>query len=445
MIEDYNEIIDGQAETKKLRWKFDNFHPPDWNKSQSNTFTLSSDPSYLSTERFFRVLSSGQKCFKVGTDSSKTPNSADKCVCTPNYHGQDCGVPDAVWFGSMSSATRKNLRVRTRMRRLIHALPVNHEYDFFETRVRSLEEVVDVFIIQESNYTTFGTPKDLLFLDKLQKGWLSDVQDKILWVLLPYFADRGKDNGWYADSFIRMYLSKMGLKLVHNQDDEDIYLLLDADELPLPEVLLFLKLYDGYTQPIRFGFRWTVFGFFWLKAEDPGVMENIPLIGKLIKAKPKERLLQLWVACTLGMLRDVYSNNAMLLRRNVWENELLADKLKNFTSKIIQNSGGTPVRQWDVGKLGHYAGYHCSWCYSPEGIRTKLLSAQKHDKPRWGDYPEKTNLTYIAELIKTGGWFDNTRPFIQEKWDVSNKFYAPQYILKHKDRFQYLLKLPEEL
>lgn len=38
-----------------------------------------------------------------------------------------------------------------------------------------------------------------------------------------------------------------------------------------------------------------------------------------------------------------------------------------------------------------------------------MLSAQKHDTPRWGNYPEKTNLTYIANLIRTGGWFDDTR------------------------------------
>ena len=44
--------------------------------------------------------------------------------------------------------------------------------------------------------------------------------------MLPYFSDKGKDNGWYADAFIRMYLSKMGLKLVHNQRDDDLFLLL---------------------------------------------------------------------------------------------------------------------------------------------------------------------------------------------------------------------------
>ena len=134
------------------------------------------------------------------------------------------------------------------------------------------------------------------------------------------------------------------------------------------------------------------------------------------------------------MLNDVYGNNAMLLRRNVWNNDLLKEKFKNYTK---------PIKEWDIGKLGHYAGYHCSWCYTPEGIRTKLLSAQKHDKPRWGDYPEKTNVTYISNLIKTGGWFDGKKPFIFVN-ENDEEFYAPPYIISHREKFQYLLELPEK-
>lgn len=48
--------------------------------------------------------------------------------------------------------------------------------------------------------------------------------------------------------------------MIRGLRDDDLFLLLDADELPTPEVLQFLKLYDGYSEPIRFGFRWTIFG-----------------------------------------------------------------------------------------------------------------------------------------------------------------------------------------
>ena len=39
---------------------------------------------------------------------------------------------------------------------------------------------------------------------------------------------------------------KSGMKLLDNVRDDDIFLLLDADELPNPESLMFLKLFDGW-------------------------------------------------------------------------------------------------------------------------------------------------------------------------------------------------------
>ncbi len=68
---------------------------------------------------------------------------------------------------------------------------------------------------------------------------------------------------------------------MHGLRDDDLFVLSDADELPSPESLLFLRLYDGYTEPVRFGFRWNVFGFFWLKAEDPSALAKVPLLGKV--------------------------------------------------------------------------------------------------------------------------------------------------------------------
>ena len=74
---------------------------------------------------------------------------------------------------------------------------------------------------------------------------------------------------------------QQGLPKVHGLRDDDLFVLSDADELPSPESLLFLRLYDGYTEPVRFGFRWNVFGFFWLKAEDPSALAKVPLLGKV--------------------------------------------------------------------------------------------------------------------------------------------------------------------
>ena len=67
------------------------------------------------------------------------------------------------------------------------------------------------------------------------------------YLFLPSFNEKCGDNGWCADAEIRRHLGKNSIRLVNSTvNDDDIFLLLDADELPLPEVLLFLKLYNGY-------------------------------------------------------------------------------------------------------------------------------------------------------------------------------------------------------
>ena len=67
------------------------------------------------------------------------------------------------------------------------------------------------------------------------------TQDKIAYVFLGHFTEKGKTNGWYADSYLRTHLSRQGLRLVSGLRDDDIFLYLDADELPTREMLLFLK------------------------------------------------------------------------------------------------------------------------------------------------------------------------------------------------------------
>ena len=54
-------------------------------------------------------------------------------------------------------------------------------------------------------------------------------------------------------------------------------------------------------------------------------------------------------------------------------------------------------------------------------------------------------MNYIAKLIRTGGWFDDTRPFIKVSQESDPKHYAPKYILENKDKFEYLISPPPTL
>ena len=75
----------------------------------------------------------------------------------------------------------------------------------------------------------------------------------------------------------------------------------------------------------------------------------------------------------------------------------------------LRSTSLTIARHRSVGIWPIYGGgWHCSWCFGPEGIRKKLLDAPKSDYPRFGDDVAKTTVDYIKRLIKHGKfiWFN---------------------------------------
>lgn len=137
--------------------------------------------------------------------------------------------------------------------------------------------------------------------------------------------------------------------------------------------------------------------------------------------------------CTIAMLHNVYDGDGIKLRRREYYTMPGFRKYENDTGHILV--------QWSVGSPVHFAGWHCSWCFAPEGIFFKLVSAQNGDFPRWGDYEDKRDLNYIRELIRTGGWFDGS---LQEYPPVDPKehMYAPKYMLENYSKYRYLLENP---
>lgn len=138
----------------------------------------------------------------------------------------------------------------------------------------------------------------------------------------------------------------------------------------------------------------------------------------------------------MQMVWTVCENNTFLIRKDMTANEDFQERLSQYRLR------GHRVSPWTIGNRDYYAGHHCSWCYRPEGIRTKLLSAHVDDKPRWGDYPEKLDLQYISNLIRTGEWFDGSRPLLAADWEKEAQ-YAPDYVLSNAANFSHLLYPPD--
>ncbi|XP_006803879.1 beta-1,4-mannosyl-glycoprotein 4-beta-N-acetylglucosaminyltransferase [Neolamprologus brichardi] len=249
------------------------------------------------------------------------------------------------------------------------------------------------------------------FLRLLLNGTYDYIRHKILYVFLNHFPDGGRQDGWIADDYLRTFLTRNGMSRVVGARSDDVFVINDADEIPAHEGLLFLKLFDGWTEPFAIHMRKSLYGFFWKQF---GSLEVVS-------------------GCTLRMLHDVYDGDGIKLRRREYYTMPGFRKYENDTGHILV--------QWSVGSPFHFAGWHCSWCFTPEGIYFKLVSAQNGDFPRWGDYEDKRDLNYIRDLIRTGGWFDGS---LQEYPPVDPKehMYAPKYMLENYDRYRYLLENP---
>jgi len=74
-------------------------------------------------------------------------------------------------------------------------------------------------------------------------------------VFLDHFPDGGRQDGWIADDYLRTYLTQNGLSRVTGARPDDVFVINDADEIPAREGLLFLKLFDGWTEPFAIHMR----------------------------------------------------------------------------------------------------------------------------------------------------------------------------------------------
>ncbi|KAL0992478.1 hypothetical protein UPYG_G00093860 [Umbra pygmaea] len=353
-----------------------------------------------------KTLHAHQEETKGRSDLGKRPV---QCVCRPGWHGPNCGIPTMVQHSNLP--TKGRLVPRKVPRRVVNAININHEFDLLHARFHELADVVDLFLVCESNFTAYGGAKPLHFLHLLLNGTYNYVRHKLLYVFLDHFPQGGQQNGWIADDYLRTFLTQNGMSRVKGARPDDVFLIDDADEIPAREGVLFLKLYDGWTEPVSVHMRKSLYGFFW---KQPGTLDILS-------------------ACTVAMLFSVYKGDGISLRRREYYN------MPGF--RTYENRTGQMLLKWSIGSPVHYAGWHCSWCFRPDGIYYKLVSAQNGDFPRWGDYAEKRDLNYIKKLIQTGGWFDGTVGMYPST-DLKEPMFAPKYILKNFQRYKYLLQNP---
>ncbi|CAD6947600.1 unnamed protein product [Tilletia caries] len=178
---------------------------------------------------------------------------SDPNIFVPHLYA--AGVPP----DDRAACARHNVTLRTNpsVRRLIDATIVSTEIDLLELRMRELEDVVDVFVIVESERTFMGTAKNLSFAQNRNRfaRWESKIR---------YMATPGRELAPGEDPFrvekeMREAVTDFLAKKVQPADT-DLLFMSDVDEIPAAHSLALLKACD-FPLPIHLQLRQFVYSF----------------------------------------------------------------------------------------------------------------------------------------------------------------------------------------
>ena len=131
----------------------------------------------------------------------------------------------------------------------------------------------------EYNILLGGDEKPLHFFNAFKNGFLSDIQDRILYIHLDQIPLIYIEDGWMLEAYLRNIMSKSALARIKGLKNEDLFLSFDADEIPNQEVLTFLKIHNtrkdgGNLNPIQFNLRWSVFKYYWIHIDEEKLLTS---------------------------------------------------------------------------------------------------------------------------------------------------------------------------
>jgi beta-1,4-mannosyl-glycoprotein beta-1,4-N-acetylglucosaminyltransferase len=162
----------------------------------------------------------------------------------------------------------KKINNSNKKRKVIDSFMFYNEFDMLKLRLNYLNDVVDHFIICESNYTFSGKPKPY-YLDEILNEFPKDIVSKIVRVKFEpdtsqfnfpeevEFFDPKNDN-WIFENQQRDYISKNLL----NFSPDDIFMISDTDEIPSKEIINNLSsgdLISNFKYVLRFDWFWYNF------------------------------------------------------------------------------------------------------------------------------------------------------------------------------------------
>ena len=364
------------------------------NEGGQSILHLKDQPSYHYYATFGKEL-----CVRESTVVEESSDT--RCVCLTGWSGRRCGIPAVLQRSTWihDPELTKNLQLRRRVKRVILLLPLSHEFDILETNVNGLRGLVDVFIIGERK---LSNRVSLPLLDKLKNGWLGDHQDKFVYV--PARED------YLRNASLIQWIVHDGLRLLSDIRPDDLLILTSGEEIINRDILVFLKLFQGYPLPVRCQFNHYIYGFFW-RVENNRNSTDIPQI------------------CILSVN---FFANAFQYQMSELEDGNISKESRDFL-----NTKDQPVQEWTIPEVG----WKCHLCLSVFNIFDKFTNLPQGLRPKWFSDSPSSMMPFIHRLVKFG---QDENLYQVGSANLPTKDSSPPFMWQNHDRFTYLMMNPYE-
>ncbi|KAG1675736.1 Beta-1,4-mannosyl-glycoprotein 4-beta-N-acetylglucosaminyltransferase [Nymphon striatum] len=308
------------------------------------------------------------RCFTKGVQKATVKLG---CVCKQNWHGKNCAIPDSVWYSDWfkESKFKVNLKLAKRLRRVICAswFAEDSSLDLLKLKLMETADVIDVFFIVESNFTSSCEPRKPTLLNRLRNDSLKQhdfscfdavIKDKagqitseknctsislasvliyhskIVYSLMhtcPSFGVRS----W--PEFHQMIAGAGVFHLVTDYRPSDIIIFSNPDEIMSKDYITFLKLYENIPEPYAVTVHTSIFGF--------GMPIKFP-------TEPESKV----IGSSVKYLVSVCTDHAIDLQFNGCDTKN-AKNIQRY-QKIDSNNF---VKRWTTSR-NHTAWWKCKWC-----------------------------------------------------------------------------------
>ncbi|CAN8270750.1 unnamed protein product [Cochlearia groenlandica] len=150
--------------------------------------------------------------------------------------------------------------LRSEPRKIFDAIIFSNELDLLELRWRELDPYVSKFVILESNTTFTGIPKPLFF--ESNKDKFGFAEGKIVHGVFP--GRTRKKGSQHEDPFLLEGQQRIAMNWLLREagvSDGDAVIMSDADEIPSPHTVKFLRWCDGLPNVMHLEMRDYMYSF----------------------------------------------------------------------------------------------------------------------------------------------------------------------------------------